>query len=138
MENTKNYVVGVDIGGQTAKIGVIDRRGNVVAETVIPSNKHTDDHEFVAFLAEAIKALIAKAGVEGEVVGVGAGAPCANFLKGTMDNAANVTWAAGRIVPFGIVGAAHFGRHLVMRETVVGQRVATSAGMAQFEYQISV
>ena len=26
MENTKNYVVGVDIGGQTAKIGVIDRR----------------------------------------------------------------------------------------------------------------
>ena len=39
---------------------------------------------------------------------------------------------------FGIVGAAHFGRHLVMRETVVGQRVATSAGMAQFEYQISV
>ena len=96
----KNYVVGVDIGGQTAKIGIIDRRGNVVAETVIPSNKHTDEHEFVAFLAETLKALIAKAGVEGEVVGVGTGAPCANFLKGTMDNAANVTWAAGRSVPF--------------------------------------
>ena len=76
----KNYVVGVDIGGQTAKIGIIDRRGNVVAETVIPSNKHTDEHEFVAFLAETLKALIAKAGVEGEVVGVGTGAPCANFL----------------------------------------------------------
>ena len=96
----KNYVVGVDIGGQTAKIGIIDRRGNVVAETVIPSNKHTDEHEFVAFLAETLKALISKAGVEGEVVGVGTGAPCANFLKGTMDNAANVTWAAGRTVPF--------------------------------------
>ena len=38
----KNYVVGIDIGGQTAKMGVIDRRGNVVGETVITSNKHTD------------------------------------------------------------------------------------------------
>lgn len=96
----KNYVVGVDIGGQSAKLGIIDRRGNVVAQTVIPTNKHTDEKEFVAFLADALKTLIAKTGVEGEVVGVGAGAPCANFLKGTMDNAANVTWAAGRIVPF--------------------------------------
>ena len=101
MENrAKNYVVGIDIGGQTAKLGIIDRRGNVVAQTVIPTNKHTDEHEYVTFLADALKALIAKAGVEGEVVGVGAGAPCANFHKGTMDNAANVTWAAGRIVPF--------------------------------------
>lgn len=96
----KNYVVGIDIGGQSAKIGIIDRRGNVVSETSVVSNKHTDEQEFVDFLADALKALISKAGVEGEVVGVGVGAPCANYRSGTIDNAANVTWASGKIVPF--------------------------------------
>lgn len=96
----KNYVVGIDIGGQSAKIGIIDRRGNVVSETSVVSNKHTDEQEFVDFLADALKALISKAGVEGEVVGVGVGAPCANYRRGTIDNAANVTWASGKIVPF--------------------------------------
>lgn len=96
----KNYVVGIDIGGQSAKLGIIDRRGNVVSETLVVSNRHTDEQEFVDYLADALKALISKAGVEGEVVGVGVGAPCANYRSGTIDNAANVTWASGKIVPF--------------------------------------
>ena len=96
----KNYVVGIDIGGQSAKLGIIDRRGNVVSETSVVSNRHTDEQEFVDYLADALKALINKAGVEGEVVGVGVGAPCANYRRGTIDNAANVTWASGKIVPF--------------------------------------
>ena len=39
MENMENkeYVVGVDIGGQTTKIGIVDRRGNIVVQTVINS-----------------------------------------------------------------------------------------------------
>ena len=96
----KNYVVGIDIGGQSAKLGIIDRRGNVVSETLVVSNRHTDEQEFVDYLADALKALISKAGVEGEVVGVGVGAPCASYRSGTIDNAANVTWASGKIVPF--------------------------------------
>ena len=27
----KNYVVGVDIGGQTSKCGVVDKNGNVIS-----------------------------------------------------------------------------------------------------------
>ena len=33
----KAYVVGVDIGGQTTKIGIVDRRGTIIAQTVIGS-----------------------------------------------------------------------------------------------------
>ena len=29
------YVVGIDIGGQTSKLGVVDARGTVLAQTVI-------------------------------------------------------------------------------------------------------
>ena len=36
----KNYVVGVDIGGQTSKCGVVDKNGNVLAQTVIRSDNH--------------------------------------------------------------------------------------------------
>ena len=40
----KSYVVGIDIGGQTAKIGVVDMRGNVLAQSAIRSDD-TTDHE---------------------------------------------------------------------------------------------
>ncbi len=29
----KPYVVGVDIGGQTSKIGIVDRRGNIISNS---------------------------------------------------------------------------------------------------------
>ena len=31
----KQYVVGVDVGGQTSKIGVVDARGDVLVQSVI-------------------------------------------------------------------------------------------------------
>ena len=39
----KPYVVGIDIGGQTAKLGLVDARGNVLVQTVIKSND-TDNY----------------------------------------------------------------------------------------------
>ena len=35
---TGNYVVGIDVGGQTTKIGVVDARGDVLAQKVIRSD----------------------------------------------------------------------------------------------------
>lgn len=98
--NAKNYVVGIDIGGQTAKIGIIDRRGNVVCESVVPSNNMTDHKEYIKFLADAVLDLIKKAGLSGQVMGIGAGAPCANYRSGSIDCAANVVWANTEKVPF--------------------------------------
>ena len=31
----KPYVVGIDIGGQTTKMGIVDMRGQVLSQTVI-------------------------------------------------------------------------------------------------------
>ena len=36
------YVVGVDVGGQTTKIGVVDMRGQVLAQTVIRTDTHDE------------------------------------------------------------------------------------------------
>lgn len=74
----KDYVVGVDIGGQTSKCGVVDKNGNVLAQTVIRSDNHDVVEPYIAELAEALKKIIKEAGVEGQVRGVGVGAPNAN------------------------------------------------------------
>ena len=93
----KNYVVGVDIGGQTSKCGVVDKNGNVLAQTVIRSDNHDVVEPYIAELAEALKKIIKDAGVEGQVRGVGVGAPNANHYTGTIEN---LTWGNNGEIPF--------------------------------------
>ena len=48
------FVVGIDVGGQTSKIGVVDARGTVLAQTVIRTDNHDVVDLFIAELAEAV------------------------------------------------------------------------------------
>lgn len=96
----KKYVVGVDIGGTTSKIGVVDARGAILAQSVIKTDTNVDAATFVHTLAEAIKDNITKAGVEGEVRGIGVGAPNGNYYTGCIAFAPNLGWAANSSVEF--------------------------------------
>ncbi len=91
------YVVGIDIGGQTTKLGVVDARGDVLAQTVIRSDTYDVPEPFVEELAVALKKVIETAGVEGQVRGVGIGAPNGNYYTGSILNAPNVTWAHNEV-----------------------------------------
>lgn len=96
----KQYVVGVDVGGQTAKLGVVDARGDVLIQSVIRTDCHEDATGFIKALAVAIKELIAKSGKEGQIRGVGVGAPNGNYYTGVIAFAPNLVWAAKQSVPF--------------------------------------
>ncbi len=97
----KQYVVGIDVGGQTTKIGVVDARGDVLAQTVIRSDVYGDDAAaYIDALAAAVKAVIADAGKVGEVRGIGVGAPNGNYYTGTIAFAPNLVWAAKGTVDF--------------------------------------
>lgn len=96
----KKYVVGVDIGGTTSKIGVVDARGTILAQSVIKTDTNVDAATFVHTLAEAIKDNITKAGVEGDVRGIGVGAPNGNYYTGCIAFAPNLGWAANSSVEF--------------------------------------
>lgn len=96
----KQFVVGVDVGGQTAKIGIVDARGDVLIQSVIRTDSHEDANIFVSTLADAIKDLIAKSGKEGQIRGVGVGAPNGNYYTGEIAFAPNLVWAAKKNVPF--------------------------------------
>lgn len=96
----KQYVVGVDVGGQTSKIGVVDARGDVLVQSVIRTDGHSDAADFVADLAAAIKELVVKADKVGQIRGIGVGAPNGNYYTGEIAFAPNLEWAANEAVPF--------------------------------------
>ena len=94
------YVVGIDIGGQTSKIGVVDARGTVLAQTVIRTDNHSEVDLYIAELADAVKKVIKDAKVEGAVRGIGVGAPNGNYYDGTIENAVNISWGGGKTIHF--------------------------------------
>ncbi len=98
----QDLVIGIDVGGQTTKCGVVDARGTVLAQTVIRSDETTDAEVFIASLAEALNHIIAEAGVEGRIRGIGVGAPNGNYYTGTIEFAPNLKWtlAGSKIIPF--------------------------------------
>ena len=94
------YVVGIDVGGQTTKLGVVDARGAVLAQTVIRTDTHVEIEPYIADLALALNKVIAEAGVEGQVKGIGVGAPNGNYYTGTIENAVNLSWGGTKTIEF--------------------------------------
>ena len=76
----KPYVVGIDIGGQTTKMGIVDTRGQVLAQTVIRTDTHDDVDLYVDDLSAALEKIIAESDSEGKIRGIGVGAPNANYI----------------------------------------------------------
>lgn len=96
----RNYVVGIDIGGQSVKMGVVDSNGGILAQSVIKASASTDAAEVIAEIAASVKELIAKSGKEGEIRGIGVGAPNGNYYTGTIACAPNLPWAKSTEVRF--------------------------------------
>ena len=93
-------VVGIDVGGQTTKIGVVDSMGTVLAQTVIRTDTYTDITPYIAELAEAVNKVIKDADKEGKIRGIGVGAPNGNYYNGTIENAVNLVWGGTQIIEF--------------------------------------
>ena len=92
-----SFVVGIDVGGQTSKIGVVDARGTVLAQTVIRTDTYSEVGPYIAELAEAVNKLIKDSGTEGKIRGVGVGAPNGNYYTGTIEEAPNLTWGRTKV-----------------------------------------
>ena len=96
----QDLVIGIDVGGQTTKCGVVDARGTVIAQTVIRSDTYTEFEPYVAELADALKRIISEAKAEGNIRGIGVGAPNGNYYTGNIENAVNLTWGGTNVIEF--------------------------------------
>ena len=99
MNTQKPYVIGVDLGGTNTVFGIVDARGNVVAETSIKTQAYPTAEAFVAAGAECLKPLIAQMGGVEQIAGMGIGAPNGNYYSGAVEYAPNLSWAHDGIVP---------------------------------------
>jgi len=96
----QELVIGIDVGGQTTKCGVVDARGTVLAQTVIRSDTYSEFEPYVTELADALKKIIAEAKAEGNIRGIGVGAPNGNYYTGNIENAVNLTWGGTKVIEF--------------------------------------
>ncbi len=92
----KEVVAGVDIGGTNTELGLVDRTGDVIVESTLNTTDYPKVENFVKALVKSIRELVKKDG-DLKLVGVGIGAPNANYHKGTIELAPNLAWKG--IVP---------------------------------------
>ena len=93
----KEIVAGVDIGGTNSVLGLVDRTGKVLAESSLNTTEYPDINDFVEALVSAINKLLSAGAGGYKLLGIGIGAPNANYHKGTIELAPNLAWKG--IVP---------------------------------------
>ncbi len=92
----KEVVAGVDIGGTNTKIGFVDAQGAILAEGGLPTADYELAEHFVTALDSKIREMMT-GHKDLKIIGIGIGAPNANFNKGTIELATNLNWKG--IVP---------------------------------------
>ncbi|MCQ2150323.1 MAG: ROK family protein [Bacteroidales bacterium] len=95
----KKYVVGIDIGGQSAKIGMIDRNAVISSRDRLDTTVYgpDDSGRFLNDLCNLIAKVTEAVGLDA-IKGIGIGAPNGNYYDGCITDAANLPWAKGKSV----------------------------------------
>lgn len=88
----ERLAIGIDIGGQSSKCGVVTQGGTILEQSVVTSLIDNFD-DYLELLTNTVKVLIQKTANRGFVTGIGIGAPNANYLDGTIRFAPNLRWA---------------------------------------------
>lgn len=91
--------IGIDMGGTNTEFGIVNAKGNILYSDKISTNSAKTANEFADSLCEALLKLVKKVGLEGQITGIGIGAPNGNFINGHIENAANIPWAKNGAVP---------------------------------------
>lgn len=99
MANCKPYVVGIDCGGTTTSMGVVDSRGKIIATTSIKTLTYINFEDYVTDIAKSLRRIMQEVGGPQMIRGIGVGAPNANFYSGNIEYAANLPWKG--ILPLG-------------------------------------
>jgi len=88
----KQIAIGIDIGGTNTKFGLIGRSGEIYAENSMPTQTEGNFEDFVKILLIQINKLLTQIDFEYQLLGVGVGAPNANYFSGRIENAPNLKW----------------------------------------------
>ena len=88
----EKYAIGIDVGGTNTKFGVVNKNGEILIQDRIKTNEKENVEGFIEVLAEKLQPMIDQYGGPEAFVGIGMGAPNANYYQGTIEYAANLKW----------------------------------------------
>ncbi|MBP5314648.1 MAG: ROK family protein [Muribaculaceae bacterium] len=87
----KPYVIGVDMGGTNTVFGIVDSEGKILASDSIKTAVPVLE-DYIDQFYNAVDKLIKDVGVEGQIQGIGIGAPNANYFTGAIEAGVNLPW----------------------------------------------
>ena len=92
------YALGIDIGGTNTVVGLVNKEGKVLGTDSVKTQSFPVLEEYVKTVSKLAKDLIAKNNVSiDEIVGLGIGAPNANYYTGNIEMAANLPWKQDKV-----------------------------------------
>ena len=101
-------MIGLDLGGTNSVFGIVDGDGEIIATTSIKTQAFQCVDQYVEESVKAVMQIVEQVGGMEKIRAMGIGAPCGNYYKGTIENAANLVWAKG-IVPLADMFAEKLG-----------------------------
>jgi glucokinase len=85
-------VLGIDIGGTNTKMGFVDRKGQLVANAIMLTEAYQPSEIFFSRLHHQAEELFHQIQDRSILLGIGLGAPNANYYKGTIEQPPNLSW----------------------------------------------
>ena len=100
MNDNSNTAItlGVDIGGTNTAFGFVDKEGNLITSSTIPTIPTDPADKFFNRLISECENLLSTIGDKYNLVGIGIGAPNANYFKGTVEQPPNLKWGSTNVV----------------------------------------
>jgi glucokinase len=106
---------GIDIGGTNTKIGLFGHSGKLISFQSLTTRKDCSPEEFIEYLAQECSTILdQEVGLtlgDSKIIGIGAGAPMANYFTGMVEHAPNLGW---KNVPLKQLFETHFKTHAVI------------------------
>ncbi len=91
MAKTK-VTLGIDIGGTNTKFGLVNESGEIKIHDTLPTNAMDPAEDLFKRLFDKFDTLFNPVKNEYELVGIGIGAPNANYYRGTVESPPNLNW----------------------------------------------
>lgn len=86
-------VAGIDIGGTNTRIGLVDQQGNILTDNNIATDQYPTVDSYISAIYNSIELLMKNPDMPAvELIGIGIGAPNANYHTGCIEKAVNLPW----------------------------------------------
>ncbi len=85
-------MAGIDIGGTNTVFGLVDRKGNILAEGRMSTAVYDETDDYLEALAAHVRALVESTEPAVTLRGIGIGGPNGHYFSGTIEDAPNLPW----------------------------------------------